>query len=102
MCPFVLLEWISLDNDVRVHLCVWNSFCYEPFELVPRGVPQFNAAIVVYSITHRHSFEAAKWVIDAFMPEDRRGAFVALVGDDADLESKREVSFKVSNVVMFI
>ena len=41
-------------------------------------------------------------LVYAFTREARPGAFVALVGNKADLESRREVSFKVSNVAMFI
>lgn len=102
LCPFVLLEWISLDNDIQLYLEVWNSCPYEPFEPLPPGVYKFNAAIVVYSITHRRSFEEAKGVCKDFTGRAKPGAFVALVGDSADLESEREVSFEVSNVAMFI
>ena len=87
---------------MTVYLEVWNSYPYEPFEPLPDRVSQFNAAIVVYSITQRLSFEKAKWVVDSFTLEARPGAFVALVGDSADLESRREVSFEESNVAMFI
>ena len=61
-----------------------------------------HAFIVVYDITQRHSFAVAKRLVDDFTKEARPGAFVALVGNKADLESRREVSFKVSNVAMFI
>ena len=37
-------------------------------------------------------------LVYAFTQEARPGAFVALVGNKADLKSRREVSFKVSNV----
>ena len=58
--------------------------------------------LVVYDITQRHSFEKAKELVDEFAQRARPGAFVALVGNKADLESRREVSFKVSNEAMFI
>ena len=61
-----------------------------------------HSFIVVYDITQRHSFAVAKRLVDDFTKEARPGAFVALVGNKADLESRREVSFKVSNVAMFI
>ena len=61
-----------------------------------------HASIVVYDITQRDSFEDAMMLVYAFTREARPGAFVALVGNKADLESRREVSFKVSNVAMFI
>ena len=58
--------------------------------------------LVVYDITQRRSFEKAKELVDEFAQRARPGAFVALVGNKADLESRREVSFKVSNEAMFI
>ena len=61
-----------------------------------------GSPLVVYDITQRHSFEKAKELVDEFAQRARPGAFVALVGNKADLESRREVSFKVSNVAMFI
>ena len=61
-----------------------------------------HASIVVHDITQRRSLEEAKELVDEFARQTRPGAFVALVGNTADLESRREVSFKVSNVVMFI
>ena len=61
-----------------------------------------NALIAVYDITKRRSFAEAKKLVDEFAQRARRNAFVALVGNKADLESRREVSFEVSNVAMFI
>ena len=61
-----------------------------------------DVSIVVYDITQRHSFEEAKELVDEFTQEAKPDAFVALVGNKADLEGSREVSFEVSNVAMFI
>ena len=59
-------------------------------------------ALVVYDITQRRSFEKAKELVDEFDQRAWPGAFVALVGNKTDLESRREVSFKVSNMAMFV
>ena len=67
------------------------------FTFYPNYHP-INVSIVVYDITQRHSFEDAMTLVYAFTQEARPGAFVALVGNKADLKSRREVSFKVSNV----
>ena len=67
-----------------------------------RNCHLINVSIVVYDITQRDSFGYAMTSVYVFTREARPGAFVALVGNKADLESKREVSFKVSNVAMFI
>ena len=72
-----------------------------PFTFYPNYHP-IDVSIVVYDITQRHSFEDAMMLVYAFTQEARPGAFVALVGNKADLESRREVSFEVSNVAMFI
>ena len=56
----------------------------------------------MYDITQRRSFEEAKELVDEFTQQASPGAFVALVGNKADLESRREVSFKVSDAAMFI
>ena len=68
------------------------------------------AVIVVYDITQRRSFEEAKELVHrlalwAPLRTPLRACpfvFAALVGNKADLENRREVSFKVSNVTMFM
>ena len=68
------------------------------------------ALIVVYDITQRRSFEKAKELIHRLAnfaspltyQRARPLVFGALVGNKADLEDKREVSFEVSNVAMFM
>ena len=72
-----------------------------PFAFYPNYHP-IDVSIVVYDITERHSFAEAKKLVGEFTQEARPGAFVALVGNKVDLESRREVSFRVSNVAMFI
>ena len=87
------MKRVSLDYDMAVTLEIWDN--YSLFFLV-------QTAIVVYDITQRHSFEEAKELVDKFVQQAKPGVFVALVGNKADLESRRQVSFKVSNVAMFI
>ena len=72
-----------------------------PFTISPNYHP-IDVYIVVYDVTQKHSFRDAVLLVQAFTREARPGAFVALVGNKADLESRREVSFEVSNVAMFI
>ena len=60
------------------------------------------ALIVVYDITQRRSFEKAKELIHKHNPRARQLVFGALVGNKVDLEDRREVSFEVSNVAMFM
>ena len=64
------------------------------------------ALIVVYDITQRRSFEKAKELVHRLFPSNYPWSyspvFEALVGNKADLEDRREVSFEVSNVAMFM
>ena len=65
------------------------------------------APIVVYDITQRRSYEKAKELVHLLSPSNNSWAysspvFGALVGNKADLEDRREVSFEVSNVAMFM
>ena len=87
------MKRVSPDYDMTVTLEIWDNYSF--FFLV-------QTAIVVYDITQRHSFEEAKELVDELVQQAKPGAFVALVGNKADLESRRQVSFKVSNVAMFI
>ena len=59
------------------------------------------ALIVVYDITQRRSYEKAKELVH-FLSWYYSPVFGALVGNKADLEDRREVSFEVSNVAMFM
>ena len=65
------------------------------------------APIVVYDITQRRSYEKAKELVHWLSsPSNYSWAyspvFGALVGNKADLEDRRKVSFEVSNVAMFM
>ena len=87
------MKRVSQGHDMVVTLEIWDNCSF--FILI-------QTAIVVYDITQRHSFEEAKELVDEFVQRAKPGVFVALVGNKADLESRRQVSFKVSNVAMFI
>ena len=85
-----------------VNLEIENPAALEgPFTCYPNYHP-IDVSIVVYDITQRYSLEEAMYFVNKFTREARPGAFVALVGNKADLESRRKVSFKVSNEAMFI
>ena len=85
-----------------VNLKIENPAALEgPFSFYPNYHP-IDVSIVVYDITQRYSLEDAMLLVNEFTREARPGAFVALVGNKADLESRRKVSFKVSNEAMFI
>ena len=85
-----------------VNLNIENSAASKWLYTFYRNNHLINVSIVVYDITQRDSFGYAMTSVYVFTREARPGAFVALVGNKADLESNREVSFEVSNVAMFI
>ena len=85
-----------------VNLNIENSAASKRLYTFYRNYHLINVSIVVYDITQRDSFGYAMTSVYVFTREARPGAFVALVGNKADLESNREVSFEVSNVAMFI
>ena len=90
LCSFVLLVYRHVKK-VRL----------KPQFTAPFYTPE-HAAIVVYDITKRSSFEEAKNFVDGLARSPWPCDFVALVGNKVDFESSREVSFKVSNVIMFV
>ena len=85
-----------------VRLPLWTTLTLSVSVCNPCDYPE-HAAIVVYDITKRRSFEEAKKFVDglALQVWPRPCVFVALVGNKVDFEFSREVSFQVSNVIMF-
>ena len=100
LCSFVLLVHHHVK---RVRLWPRSAFgLLLPTSPLTQSTEQ--AAIVVYDITKRRSFEEAKKFVDglALLVWPQLCVFVALVGNKVDFEFSREVSFKVSNVIMFV
>ena len=87
---------------MKVNLTMVNPSILRRLKTMCFTYYQPHASIVVYDITQRRSFEQAKELVDECAQQASPGVFVALVGNKTDLESTREVSFKVSNAAMFI
>ena len=85
-----------------VNLEIWNPSALRKPRNMDLTYQRVHVFMVMYDITQRRSFAEAKKLVDAFTRKARPGAFVVLVGNKTDLESRREVSLKVSNVAMFI
>ena len=83
-----------------VRLPLWTTLTLSVSVCNPCDYPE-HAAIVVYDITKRRSFEEAKKFVDGLAQWVELCVFVALVGNKVDFEFSREVSFQVSNVIMF-
>ena len=110
LCSFVLLVHRHVKT-VRLwpHMCSRLKFgMLWPTSTLTQVPYPFDysehAAIVVYDITKRRSFEKAKKFVDGLAQQGWPWpcVFVALVGNKVDFEFSREVSFKVSNVIMFV
>lgn len=80
-------------EDRTVRLQLWDTAGQERFRsLIPNYIRDSAAAIVVYDVTSRHSFNnTAKW-IESIRLERGDDIVLALVGNKSDLSEKREVS----------
>mmetsp|Transcript_8547 Transcript_8547/g.18809 ORF Transcript_8547/g.18809 Transcript_8547/m.18809 type:complete len:194 (-) Transcript_8547:1835-2416(-) len=92
-----LTQTVSLD-DATVKFEIWDTAGQERYRsLAPMYYRGAAAAIVVYDITKKDSFNGAKsWVKEL----QRRGdpnVIIALAGNKADLESRRKVEFEEAN-----
>mmetsp|Transcript_26640 Transcript_26640/g.75203 ORF Transcript_26640/g.75203 Transcript_26640/m.75203 type:complete len:210 (-) Transcript_26640:80-709(-) len=80
-------------TDRTVKLQLWDTAGQERFRsLIPSYIRDAAAAVVVYDITKRPSFEATRKWIEDVRNERGKDALVALVGNKTDLASQREVS----------
>lgn len=89
-----LTQTVALD-DATVKFEIWDTAGQERYRsLAPMYYRGAAAAIVVYDITNKDSFNGAKsWVKEL----QRRGdpnVVIALAGNKADLESRRKVEFE--------
>lgn len=81
------------DGPVRLQL--WDTAGQERFRsLIPSYIRDSAAAIVVYDITNRQSFEnTTKWIQD-ILNERGQDVLIALVGNKTDLEDARKVTYE--------
>ncbi|GKT36436.1 Small GTPase like protein [Aduncisulcus paluster] len=87
-----LAKSVYLEDKV-IRLQVWDTAGQERFKsLVPSYIRDCSAAIVVYDVTSRESFDSIRsWVEQV---RERRGddAVIFVVGNKIDLEAARKVS----------
>lgn len=82
---------VQLDNHV-VKFEIWDTAGQERYHsLAPMYYREAMAAVVVYDITNRDSFESAKRWIKELQQRGSPGAIIALTGNKADLETHRRV-----------
>uniref|UniRef100_A0A8C9GBK7 Ras-related protein Rab-6 n=1 Tax=Piliocolobus tephrosceles TaxID=591936 RepID=A0A8C9GBK7_9PRIM len=85
---------VYLDEG-PVRLQLWDTAGQERFRsLIPSYIRDSAAAIVVYDITNRKSFEnTTKWIQD-IINERGKDVIIALVGNKTDLSDFRKVTYE--------
>eukprot|EP00915_Cephaloidophora_sp_WS-2016_P008693 GHVH01012119.1.p1 GENE.GHVH01012119.1~~GHVH01012119.1.p1 ORF type:complete len:198 (-),score=23.24 GHVH01012119.1:64-657(-) len=79
-------------EDRTVRLQLWDTAGQERFRsLIPSYIRDSSAAVIVYDVTNRESFENTKQWIDDVRAERGDDVVLALVGNKIDLDN-REVS----------
>jgi Ras-related protein Rab-6A len=80
-------------EDRTVRLQLWDTAGQERFRsLIPNYIRDSSAAIVVYDVASRTSFNNTMRWIESVRAERGDEVIIALVGNKADLADKREVS----------
>lgn len=86
-----LSKTLDLDGQ-KIYLDIWDTAGQEKYKaLAPLYYRGTAAAIVVYEITSKNTFEAAKSWVQNLEENADEGIEVVLCGNKIDLESQREV-----------
>lgn len=98
------MKEVCLDHGMlRGQFLIWDYPHSEMnHDLAVRNLSRGFVVLVLYDITLRCTFESAKQWVDMFSEQIELIDLVALVGNKADLESRREVSFEVIYVSVFL
>jgi small GTP-binding protein len=85
--------FVDVDGK-QLKLQIWDTAGQDRFRSLVRGYYRGSAAaLLVYDITNRRSFEhIATWLAEAKAQADENIVF-ALIGNKADLEAERQVTF---------
>lgn len=81
-------------DDKTIRLQLWDTAGQERFRsLIPSYIRDSRAAIVVYDITKRDSFEHIdKWIEDVNNERGKESVILCVVGNKTDLGEDRQVS----------
>ncbi|XP_058987341.1 ras-related protein Rab-6A-like [Musca domestica] len=86
-----LIKAVSLDNS-SVRLQIWDTAGQERFRsLIPSYVRDSSAAIVVYDVNNRRSFQQISMWINELRTQLSMDVVIMLVGNKTDLTNEREV-----------
>ncbi|EDO05888.1 putative Ras-related protein Rab-5A [Babesia bovis T2Bo] len=91
-----MTQSVSLD-DCTVKFEIWDTAGQERYRtLAPMYYRGSSAAVIVYDITMRESFQQAKGWIQELQAHVGPNVVLALAGNKVDLDSSREVSREVA------
>jgi len=103
-----LTQTVAL-NDSTVKFEIWDTAGQERYHsLAPMYYRGAAAAIVVYDITNRDSFQRAKQWVTELQRQGNPNIVIALAGNKSDLNSKRKVeseeaeSYTADNGIFFM
>ena len=86
-----LTQTVSLEN-ATVKFEIWDTAGQERYRsLAPMYYRGANAAVVVFDITKKDSFNGAKSWVKELQRRGNTNVVIALAGNKADMESKRKV-----------
>uniref|UniRef100_A0A7S2E5X6 Uncharacterized protein n=1 Tax=Octactis speculum TaxID=3111310 RepID=A0A7S2E5X6_9STRA len=87
-----LTQSVSL-SDVIVKFEIWDTAGQERYHsLAPMYYRDAMAAIVVYDITNKESFDSAKKWVKELQQRGSQNVLIALTGNKSDLEDERALS----------
>jgi len=94
-----LTQTVTVDG-VTVKFEIWDTAGQERYHsLAPMYYRGAQAAIIVYDITNRDTFERAKSWVKELDRQARKDIVIALAGNKFDLSNKRMVEVEVSSPV---
>jgi len=91
-------QTVTLPDDTLVKFQIWDTAGQERFHsLAPMYYRGAQAAIVVYDITNRNSFEKASEWVKELQQQGDPNVVVAFVGNKCDMTTARKVSTEESS-----
>lgn len=88
-----LSQTIALQDSTTVKFEIWDTAGQERYAaLAPLYYRGAGVAVVVYDITSPETFSKAQYWVKELQKHGSPGIIMALVGNKADLQEKREVS----------
>ncbi|KAJ5073521.1 ras-related protein rabf2b [Anaeramoeba ignava] len=83
--------------DNQINFAIWDTAGQERFHsLAPIYYRNARAAIVVYDITQKQSYEIAQRWVEEMQQQGDKKIIISLVGNKSDLSESREVKMKIA------